>query len=294
MLAGVMAAAMTETLVTFSSGATDGRGVVLRSAIAADASPLVVVDRTPFHPVDHTWPDQPGDQGSCGGRVVVDTLMAAIDRDGELVVGAAIPVKRGEPGWTWVVAHQLADPADLPAVNSEVSLVVDGDRRLALSAAHTACHLAALAMNRAAATFWRKDVRTDSLGSPDLDQLAMVTSAMDVSGSTDVYRFGKSLRKRGFDPQAFAQDIDDVVATARGLLRGWLASGAAVEVKDDGDLRITARRRWTCALGEGLAEIPCGGTHVPSLGTLSAISIDYQLSSDGSGLTVRTTPTLAA
>jgi alanyl-tRNA synthetase len=229
-----------------------------------------------------------------GEQAVINTVMAASGPDGDLLVAADIPVKRGEPGWTWYVAHSLAEGAAPPEVGAPVELTVDAERRTALSAAHTACHLAALAMNIAAAHMWRKEVRLDSLGHPDLDQLAMDTSAMDEEGSTDVYRFGKSLRKRGFDPAGFVDQSQEIVANVRSQLAAWIASGAAVVVADGGDLRVTAPRRWTCALPEGLADIACGGTHVADLGVLSAVQVAYDLAPDGTGLTVRTTPTLAA
>jgi alanyl-tRNA synthetase len=294
----VLAGAMTDTLVTFASGATSGRGCVVHAVGLGASGPLVVVDETPFHPVDHSWPDQPGDTGHIDDQPVVDTVMAAIGPDGVLLVGANIPVRRGEPGWTWHVAHRLAEPAALPEVGTEVSLVVDPGRRRALSAAHTACHLAALAMNEASAHLWRKEVRLDSLGRPDLDQLAMESSVMDTRGSTDAYRFGKSLRKRGFDPTGFSDQLDEIVARVRRTLQEWIASEAVVVVADGGDRRVTAPRRWTCALPDGLAEMPCGGTHLRDLSTLAAVDIDYQLARDGTGLpvglTVRSTPTLAA
>lgn len=285
---------MEDTLVTFASGATSGRGHVVHAADLEAYGPLVVVDESPFHPVDHTWPDQPGDTGRCDDQPVVDTVMAASGPDGALLVGSAIPVKRGEPGWTWHVAHRLSETAALPEVGTVVQLEVDPDRRRALSAAHTACHLAALAMNAASTHLWRKEVRLDSLGVPDLDQLAMESSVMDIEGSTDVYRFGKSLRKRGFDPAGFSDQLDEVVARVSGRLQEWINSGAVVVVADDGDRRVTAPRRWTCALPGGLAEMPCGGTHLPDLAALAAVDVDYRLTQDGTGLTVRSTPTLAA
>jgi alanyl-tRNA synthetase len=86
------------TVVTFPSGAVQGDGVVTH------VGDVVVVDRTPFHPVDHTWPDQPGDSGRIIGAdgasvTVEEAVMAAISDDGALAVGVEIPVKRGaSPG----------------------------------------------------------------------------------------------------------------------------------------------------------------------------------------------------
>jgi alanyl-tRNA synthetase len=279
---------MPDTLVTFASGATTGVGRVVRR-LRGDR-PAVVVDETPFHPIDHTWPDQPGDVGRCAGVEVIDTVMAAVGPDGVVRLGADIPVRRGEPGWEWLVAHQLATGDRSPDVGDQVELSVDTGRRAALSAAHTACHLAALAMNQATADLWRKPVREDSLGSPDLDQIAMQSSVMDVEGSTDVYRLGKSLRKKGFDAATFGERLEDVQAQVSSRLSAWLAAGGPVAVDDGGDRRVTARREWICLLPEGEARLPCGGTHVRNLSEFAAVTVAYDLDLESGSFTVRTTP----
>jgi alanyl-tRNA synthetase len=283
-----------ETVVSFADGTTEGAGRVVLVVATASNGSIVVVDATPFHPLDHTWPDQPGDTGLIDDVPVVDTQMAALGPDGGLRVGSDVPVKRGEPGWTWLVAHILEGEA--PSTGEEVVLSVDVGRRADLSASHTACHLAALAMNRATAGLWRpgKEVRRDSLGAPDLDQLAMVSSTMDREGSTDVYRFGKSLRKKGFEAAAFDEQLDEVVTKVRTQLAEWLRTDARVQVEDDGDRRVTGFRRWTCTLPEGTAAMPCGGTHVTRLGEIAAIDVRYEITDDGTGMTVRTTPRRAA
>jgi alanyl-tRNA synthetase len=53
-------------------------------------------------------------------------------------------------------------------------------------------------------------VREDALGRPDLDQVAIQSSVMDERGSTDVYRLGKSLRKKGFDSVGLADQLAEV------------------------------------------------------------------------------------
>lgn len=289
-LSGSMPEVLHETVVTFASGATRGTGRVVRVDPFGPDRSVVVVDSTPFHPVDHTWPDQPADTGTLGRLPVVDAQIAAVGPEGRLLVGADVPVKRGEPGWTWLVAHLVAGEA--PAPGTEVELVVDAGRRADLSASHTACHLAALAMNWAAARFWRqgKEVRRDSLGSPDLDQLAMVSSVMDRQASTDVYRFGKSLRKKGFDAASFADEYAGVAREVSSRLTEWVATRAEVRVDDGGDRSLSGFRRWVCALPEGSGEMPCGGTHLAHLGELVGIDVSYALAEDGSGMTVRTTP----
>ena len=108
---------------------------------------------------------------------------------------------------------------------------VDAEHRAALSAGHTGCHLAAVALNAALAARWRKPVRTDGLGHPDFDQLAIVSSRIVPDGAVDTYRLGRSLRKKGFDVDGLA----DVTAGDRGAKRtsGWPAgwrTGARVDL----------------------------------------------------------------
>src|SRR5690606_31694178 len=158
----------------------------------------VVLDHTALHPVDAAWPDQPADRGTLrwagGEAVVVDALTGGV-REGELLLGAALPVRMGTEGWTFVVAH-LVD-GDHPAVGEEVQVTVDDGYRRALSAGHTACHLASLALDAALADAWTKHVPPDALGNPGFDAAANQSSRIHEYGSIDVYRLGKSLRKKG-------------------------------------------------------------------------------------------------
>ena len=90
-----------------------------------------------------------------------------------------------------------------------VELVVDADYRTRLSVGHTACHLASLALNRAVADRWKKEVRADGLGAPDFDGTAIDVSLIVENGSVDTYRLGKSLRKRGFVTEGIAEALPD-------------------------------------------------------------------------------------
>ena len=121
----------------------------------------MVTASTPFHPVDHGWPDQGPDRGTAtiGGsrRDVIDVVLGATD-GGPLHLGADIPARRGSPGWTFVVVHLLAVGTPVPDPGTAVRLEVDAAHRDPLSAGHTACHLAALALNAALADRWRKPV----------------------------------------------------------------------------------------------------------------------------------------
>lgn len=279
----------TTTSVTFPTGATDGTATVLGTYVLPRGTG-VVVDTTPFHPLDHSWPDQPGDTGTlvAGGVAypVVDCVTGALGPDGDFAVGADIPVRRGDEAWRWLAVH-LVD-GEPPAPGRTVGLHVDRDRRAALSAAHTGCHLMALALNEALAGRWRKEVRADGLGHPDFDGTAVEVSRIDVDASTDLYRIGRSLRRR-FDTEGLREALPGLASRVNERLAGWLAQDAPVRVDAPGP-DLTAPRQWVCELPERTVRIPCGGTHPRRLGELGAVTVELTLSDDGSELVAVTTP----
>jgi alanyl-tRNA synthetase len=266
------------TWVGFPAGDVAGTGTVIRVQELGRKFG-VVVDRTPFHPLDHGWPDQPADHGTLAGQVVQDVLTGAIDDDGVLLVGSDIDVRRGDSSRTWVVVHVVAGPA--PEPGEEVALEVDAQHRERLSAAHTACHLAALAMNEVTAPCWHKDPpRRDSRGNPDLDQSSIQVSRILPDQAHDEYRFGRSLRKAGFDTAALMAGLAAYQDRAQALVDAWVATGAAVRVETGGDPTLTARRRWVCELPGAAGVIPCGGTHVSSLTQLAGVRLTWEATGD--------------
>ncbi|MFC4006340.1 metal-dependent hydrolase [Nonomuraea purpurea] len=270
---------MKSTDVTFPGGRTSGRSPLVGAVPVGDLHGLVVAE-TPFHPLDHTWPDQPADRGVIGGLPVVDCVTGAQSNTGEVFLGDAIPVRRGSEGWQWLVVHVAETP--LP-VGEEVDLEVDAAFRAALSAGHTSCHLAALALNAALAQCWRKEAPLDRLGHPDFDQAAITSSRISPHGSVDVYRLGKSLRKKGFAVDAL--DWAEVAGRVNERLEAWVAADAPVRLDVPGP-GLTARRTWHCSLPEGEASIPCGGTHVGRTGELGRVEVEFTL--EEAALTMRT------
>ena len=270
---------MQSTLVSFPDGALTGEGEVL---LVDQSASVIITDATPFHPVDHTWPDQPGDSGTLtigDAQVpIAEAVMAAISDEGDLAVGRDIPVKRGGEGWTWMVGHRVdgAIPADL-VPSARVALAVDAGRRAALSRGHTACHLASLALDAALADLWRKEIGADPLGNPDFEGKANQSSRIHDDGSVDEYRLGKSLRKAGFDSEGFASTLAEREARINELLSGWVASGGASRIEVEGP-SIVDRRTWHCTLPEGEVSFLCGGTHVRSLGEFASITVSLDLS----------------
>ncbi|MFN8125105.1 MAG: hypothetical protein U0R64_01145 [Candidatus Nanopelagicales bacterium] len=293
---------MHDTQVTFPAGAVEGVGRIEAVlpvgdgsggtvavgddalAVHADTALLgVVLDRTPFHPVDHAWPDQPADDGTVAGIPVVSCVTATADPDDQVTADGAIRVRRGTEGHRWLVLHLLPEAqARTLGEGQEVEAVVDAARRQRLSRGHSACHLAALALNRVAASFWDSDPgRSDSLGSPDLDSVAITLSRIVPDGALDVYRLGKSTRRKGLRTADLLADLPRLQVEANAVLAEWTAAGGASTVDTGGDESLSARRMWRAELPEGTAEIPCGGTHVSDIGELAGMSVTYQPTDGG-------------
>lgn len=262
-----------DTVVTYPAGDTASAALVLHVEPLGNGRAAVLLDRTAVHPVDASWPDQGADHATVGGFEVVDCVVAATDGSA-LFMGADIPVRKGADGWAFVVAH-IVDAATAPAEGDAVAVAVERGFRTALSAGHTACHLAAFALNAALANAWSKATRTDSLGSPDFDGLANETSLIVQRGASDVFRVGKSLRKAGFDPGAL-DDLGGLTDVVNERLATWVAAGGEVRVECDGD-RLTDRRYWVTSLPEGEARVACGGTHV---GSLNDVVVSVELTSE--------------
>jgi alanyl-tRNA synthetase len=265
-----------DTVVLYPSGATtaEARVVHVETVELPEGARLaVLLDRTACHPVDAGWPDQGPDHAVLGaGDVAIEVLDCVVGAtDGTtLFLGADIPVRKGTEGWVFVVVHLVDSDASLTEGDT-VTVEVDAEYRAALSAGHSACHLASLALNAALAGAWTKEPRLDSLGVPDFDGAANESSTILERGARDTYRIGKSLRKAGFDPAA----LDDPAALAAAVnasLASWTAAGGEIRIDRDGD-GLTDRRYWVAELPGGEARIACGGTHVSSLAELGTVTV---------------------
>lgn len=272
------------TTVSFAGGSLRETAQVVFTA-QGDGTWLVVADRSPFHPQSLSWPDQPGDRGwlACadGRRVaVLDSQEALLNRvTGILAIGdAARALKRGDPDLCSVVLH-IVEAA--PAQGEAVTLEVDAPFRTALSLQHTGVHLAALALNQSAVTFWTKDPGDpDSLGVPNLDKAAVMRSEIDVNASTDGYRLGKSLRKKGFDAATFLADLSGREGAINEILCEMLKASAPVRLAPS-EGPLGDRRIWATRLNGVEVSMPCGGTHLANLSDLAAIEVRLNPTEDG-------------
>ncbi|QFI37454.1 alanyl-tRNA editing protein [Moritella marina ATCC 15381] len=281
----VLTSQVQPTKVLFTQGITQSIAQV--SWIEqTDSSLYIVTDTTPFHPVSHIWPDHPADKGCLvfeGHQyAVIDCVTGAFDiENNKLHKGADIPVKRGEAGWHFVVIHELATDLRLN-VNDTVELVVDANFQAALSRGHSSGHLSSYALNKVLEqTYWRKDAsRKDVLNSRDFHSYAQVLSIVSENQSTDSYRLGKTLKKRGLNVTEMLADLAIIEAQVNVVLATWLATAAPVVMKREGDA-LTDSRFWCCDLGVGESiTMPCGGSHVQSLTEYNAIKITLTLKSE--------------
>jgi alanyl-tRNA synthetase len=117
---------------------------------------------------------------------------------------------------------------------------------------------------------WSKAAPTDSLGNPAFDALAIQRSRIHPHRSTDTYRIGRSLRRKGFAAEALA-DPAAVAERVNAQLAQWIGVGGAVRIERSDDA-LSARRRWVCVLPTGVTDIPCGGTHIRDIAELSDVT----------------------
>lgn len=278
--------AVTPTQVLFTEPQWQAKAEIQLCIPAASGGIWLVTHQTPFHPVSHIWPDHPADKGTVevAGRCydVVGCYVGAVElASGTLFVDSAIPVKRDEPGWAFVVAHHIGQKLDL-VVGSEVVLSVDKAYQQALSRGHSGGHLSSLALNKVLHhDFWRKDAsRKDELGHYDFHSYAQTQSRVSEDCSIDTYRLGKTLRKRGLNSADLLARIDEVAGKINQQLALWRQAGAPVVMRREGKA-LTDSRYWQCDLGEGaMIEIPCGGTHIRSLADYSKLEVEFRVLSE--------------
>jgi alanyl-tRNA synthetase len=284
---------MTELLVTYPAGSTAESSVVV-AVTHTEGELLFAVDRTPCHPESPRWPDQPADrcvlestETEAPAQVSVRCAEGVLLRDeSRLVIGntTADASNLADSDTTAetvpCVVHLAPVSLDL-SVGDRVFLRVDERYREAVSHSHSRCHLVSLALNAALADAWRADKQPparDSLGHPDFDKLAIVSSAIDEQGSLDVYRVGRHVRKAGLqaqmleDPRALAERIE-------GIAKGWLKSSPHISVHP-GECSLSERRTWSCTLPEGVASFPCGGTHPSHLEPEEALRVELSWEPD--------------
>lgn len=290
-----------DTIVYYPSGSTIHTGVILWAGsleIEDEAVFGFFTDGTSFHPESPYWPDQPSDVGRVSSEawnIGVRGCRVVAAQIGRSFLPMPIPNRRSTEGVALLVLHEV-DAADLPrvltAVGQRVSLVADGNRRERLSAAHSASHLAALALNEVCAALWRKAAPLDVRGYPDFDQQFIARAKIGLGGSSDVYRLGKSARKAGFAIEEFEERAREIAAGVSGKVNGWISDGGPAKV-EPGVSPLSGRRLWTSEIEGKSISIPCGGTHQGRLSAIGNISVEIERLA-GDAPEFRMTTTVAA
>lgn len=258
---------------------------------------MIITDSTPFHPLDYNWPDQPSDKGIIKIErkdiLIDECLIGAFHKETSVfLLDQEIKnskIRRDDPNWHFVVAHMVDANTvvsdSLDHFDKNVSLEVDSKYRLALSKSHTASHLAALALNKVSAKFWKKaSACYDSLGNLDFDREAIISSVINEEYSLERYRCGKSLRKNGFDAQFFLTNevLKKVEFSVQNQLSNWCHSENSLVISiHPKQTFLHEMRKWHCEfLDEKEAIIPCGGTHINTVILGEKIVVNFTKEND--------------
>lgn len=291
---------MTDTLVSYPRGDLTFTGVILgvHATVGCADAVVVTTDHSCFHPVDPRWRDQRGDTGQLfvqdRGFNVIDTVVVTVPKTGGPArVDREIDVKRGDESVSWRVGHVVAGGLEELAAcglqcHTQVQGTVDQVLRRHLSCSHSACHVAALALNTATHRLWRKPIATDSLRHWDFDQTVIARSDILEDGSLDVYRLGKSAKKAGLAVDCVFAELGQIERESNALLQHWLRVGSAISVTPDGG-KVTDRRLWSTQLDGQRAVIPCGGTHAQNLAELGTVHVSLTRGPAEPELSMRTT-----
>ena len=287
-----------STRVTFPNGDLSDLSKILflKTLDSLPNKTVVITEETPFHPLDYNWPDQPCDRGWITVNniryPIVESLTAAFNKQtGEFLIDQEIKskkIRRDDPNWLFLVAH-IIEKKSCPDINDliglEAYLEVDKDFRTKVSKAHTACHLAALALNKITRDFWKKTPeKLDSLGNPNLDAEAVISSKITEECSIDRYRCGKSLRKKGFDDIAFFNESEfaKVEININKQLLEWCANTGIKIFILPSKAYLHEKREWHCHFPGGeKAIIPCGGTHISSISCPEKVIVSLNKEGEG-------------
>lgn len=294
-----------STLVSFFRGEIEDTGHIVL-LYSDETRNVIVCDRSPFHPQDNIWPDQPGDTG----RIVWNDTIAHVSDtvtwpiyifDEDPVFDPMLRTKRQDENYIFLTAHIVRDITTLDqptsfsslltseSIGIEVQMQVDEDYRQRLNRAHSASHLMGLALNKATARLWLKDTVRDTLGNPHFERATLQESRIYPGRSVDVYRIGKSLRKSGFDTVLFMSDLPRLEGEVAQTLNQWITEYAAepITIQADSDL-LNAQRRWTSKFGDIDVSMPCGGTHPKHIGDVGPQNVTFSFNQNSSELTITT------
>ncbi len=246
---------------------------------------LVVLDNTCCHARDLKWSDQSADKGVLrfAGQAFDLCDCFAFTQADELALSFAAELD----DTVKLVAHVVdVNLAECPFKLGDVLRVErDQAHRLAMSAGHTACHIACIAINKAMHGFWKKPVPCDDAEHYDFDKLALRSSVIHDYGSEDIYSLSKSMKKKGLDIAAVKAAVGEIEQAINDDLYAWSQQGIGCQLNPQQGT-IADFRQWQGQFNGWNVTIPCGGTHLQ--GPLAIQSLAVSLVLDDSTLVMTT------
>ncbi|SBS39214.1 Alanine--tRNA ligase, organellar chromatophore [Marinomonas spartinae] len=271
-----------KTEILFPSGATESQSVIVDIVEADTYQDAIILDKTPFHPEDYKWKDQPSDKGYImygDKKFAVNKAIVFYSKDKNFVFDEQI--NKSKPDHSiglFGVAH-LIDKNHNIKRGDKINVFVDKEYRHSLSKAHTAAHLMSLALNKALSSHWSKEYKKDCLRSYNFDQAAIFSSKIEPVKSIDTYRLNKSAKRKGIDTNYILKNPKTIEKEVNELLIQWTKENSRSYI-DSEEPFIDSNRLWKTKIQSTEVSIPCGGTHIDNIRNLKNISAKIEIDSN--------------
>ncbi len=242
---------------------------------------ILITQDSPFYPKNYKWPDQLHDNGiiSIGDKeLTVTKVYTAGLINGHLYIDQEITKQATSPAKI-IPAHHLPDLqgiSERDLIGKTVTLSVNDETRYKVSAAHSMAHFMSLALNKATNHIWSKIYDTDDLGNYNLDKAAIYQSSVTELKSVDIYRFGKSIKKKGFDKNILIENLDKINKEVNNTLNNWLSQGAEITIEYQSK-EINDTRLWKSTIDSTAVTIPCGGTHINNINEVKGVNVEIKI-----------------
>ncbi|WP_225815522.1 hypothetical protein [Photorhabdus antumapuensis] len=253
---------------------------------------ILITQDSPFYPKNYKWPDQLYDNGIVlvgDKELTVTKVYTAGLINGHLYIDQEITKQATSPAKI-IPAHYLPDLqgiSERDLIGKTVTLSVNDETRYRVSAAHSMAHFMSLALNKATNHLWSKVYDTDDLGNYNLDKAAIYQSSVTELKSVDIYRFGKSIKKKGFDKNILIENLDKINKEVNNTLNNWLTQGAEITVEYKSK-EISDTRLWKSTIGSMVITIPCGGTHIKNINEVKSVNIEMKIGESADFIQVTT------
>lgn len=253
----------------------------------------LILEKTPFHPIDANWPDQPADKGEIwiGEKQyhIENVVQYPIEKDTQQIIAANHNIRRNSPKHIFIVAHEISgliNPEN--SANMQAIAKVDKEYRKSISRPHSANHILDLALNKILNTYWKKTAKLDGFSNADFGKKTNEYSRITPGRSVDKYNLSK-LEPEEFVKTEFEQNISTIERLTENTINDWITRNKEnkIEITAEGD-RINSLRKWTTIIDNTKIEMFCGGTHPQKIGDIGQIRIVMNYDKENQILTIET------